>query len=328
MYRLPAEWETHEATWITWPCRLSVWPNYAETCQAYADVINGIAQFEHVHLIVNPVHLAMAKKLCTAHNVSFIDNIHADDSWSRDTSPIFLKSDANLMATCWQFNAWGKKFPDYALDAQLAQKIAKHLGIKNQSETMVLEGGSIHTNGQGRLLTTKECLLNKNRNPHLSQSHIENQLKESLLQHEVIWLENGLEGDVDTDGHIDNTACFVDLDTVMIQSSDDASDINYENFLINKAILEKNNLKLHEIPQPPAEYMGDARIPFSYINFYFANDAIILPQFGAKKADDCALEMFKDIFPSRTIVPVDALHILHGGGGIHCITMQQPKVGK
>jgi agmatine deiminase len=330
MKRLPAEWEKHESTWITWPCRLSIWPDYAKTCQAYADVVNAVAQCEPVNLIINPEQLNLAKKLCTAHQVNFIDSFSANDSWSRDTSPIFLTNDNQLIATCWQFNAWGNKFPDYALDAELSQKIAQYLAIKNTPKNMVLEGGSIHTNGEGTLLVTKECLLNKNRNPHLTQMEIEKQLKETLSINHIIWLENGLDGDVDTDGHIDNTACFVDKQSIMIQSCTDQDDPNYKNFIINKKILKAstigNALTVHEIPQPPRSYIHGARVPLSYINFYFANDAIILPTFDTKKEDNYAEGMFKEIFPQRTIMPVSAWPILQGGGGIHCITMQQPKV--
>lgn len=330
--RLPGEWEQHEATWITWPCRLSVWKDYTEACQAYADVINAIAQCEQVYLIINSEHLPLAKKLCTAHQVTFVTTFRADDSWSRDTSPIFLTTGEKLIATCWQFNAWGEKFFPYDHDAQLSQHIACYLDIEAINLPMVLEGGSIHSNGQGTLLTTRECLLNPNRNPHLTQQDIETQLKKALHIDHIIWLDKGQDGDVDTDGHIDNEACFADARTIMIQSCDDPQDPNFAIFQENKSILQNStdsqgkSFVVHEIPQPPRIYQEDARVPLSYINFYFANEAIIFPTFNSRRADDCALQLFKDIFPTRTIVPIHALPIVHGGGGIHCITMQQPKV--
>lgn len=332
LQRLPGEWETHEATWITWPCRLSVWTDYPATCKAYANVINAIAEHEPVYLLVNPEHIAIAKKLCTAHHVTFIDAIRADDSWSRDTSPIFLTDDKQLTATCWQFNAWGEKFFPYDNDAKLSKNIAQYLGINSIEIPMVLEGGSIHSNGQGTLLTTQECLLNQNRNPHFTQNDIEAQLKKNLHAEQVIWLDRGLDGDVDTDGHIDNTACFINANTIMIQSCNDPQDPNFATFQKNKAILNHSTdmhgkpFTLHEIPQPPRSFLDGARVPLSYINFYFANNAIILPTFDFRRTDDCAKQIFQDIFPNRTITPVHALPILHGGGGIHCITMQQPKV--
>jgi agmatine deiminase len=332
--RLPGEWESHEATWLTWPCRLEVWHDYPAICQAYANVINAIAQTEHVYLIVNSEHVAIAKQLCTAHNVTFIDSFRADDSWSRDTSPLFLLDDnKKLLATCWNFNAWGKKFFPYDDDAKLSQHIADYLKVESTSIPMVLEGGSVHSNGQGTLLTTEECLLNSNRNPHLTKTQIEEQLKQTLHADHVIWMDRGLDGDVDTDGHIDNAACFADANTIMIQSCDDPHDPNFAYFQKNKAILQESrdsngkSFAIHEIPQPPRIFDGDARVPLSYINFYFANDVVIFPTFDAKKADDHAFQLFKDIFPNRTIIPIHALPIVHGGGGIHCITMQQPSSG-
>lgn len=333
----PGEWESHDATWITWPCRLSVWDNFAGACQAYADVINAIAPHERVYLIINPEYLDTAKKLCTAENVIFVDTIQADDSWSRDTSPIFLKNEDGLTATCWKFNAWGKKFSPYHHDAELSKKIAHYLNrhsspLKTIEIPMVLEGGSVHSNGEGTLLTTKECLLNANRNPHLTQNEIETQLKKALHVEKIIWLDHGLDGDVDTDGHIDNAACFIDSHSIMIQSCDDSNDLNFNYFQQNKSILQNSvdskgkPFTLHEIPQPPRAYIDNARVPLSYINFYFANNVIILPTFNSAKTDDQAKEMFKDVFPKRDILPVYAWPILQGGGGIHCITMQQPKV--
>jgi agmatine deiminase len=330
--RLPGEWETHEATWITWPCRLEVWKDYSAICQAYADVVNAIAQCERVYLIINSEHLAIAQKLCTTHNITFVTTFRADDSWSRDTSPIFLTTDEKLIATCWKFNAWGEKFSPYDQDAKLSTHIAHYLNLESINIPMILEGGSVHSNGQGTLLTTEECLLNPNRNPHLNKQQIDTQLKQTLHADNVIWLDRGQDGDVDTDGHIDNTACFADSNSIMIQSCDDPQDPNFVFFQKNKAILQESTdshgkkFTIHEIPQPPRIFEDGARVPLSYINFYFANEVIIFPTFNAKKTDDCAKELFKDIFPDRTIVPIHALPIVHGGGGIHCITMQQPKV--
>lgn len=328
--RLPGEWEPHAATWITWPCRLSVWPDYAATCRAYAQVINAVAETERVYLITNPEHKAIAQKLCSAHNVTFIDTFSADDSWSRDTSPLFIIENNTLRATCWQFNAWGEKFSPYDRDAALSQHIVQYLNMPSISIPMILEGGSVHSNGEGTLLTTKECLLNTNRNPKLTQENIEANLKKHLHADKVIWLNRGLDGDVDTDGHIDNAACFIDEYRILIQSCDDQNDPNFHYFQENKAILQEStdshgkSFIIHEIPQPPRSFINDERVPLSYINFYFANEIIILPTFESPKTDDVAKQIFHDIFPDRTIISVPAWPILQGGGGIHCITMQQP----
>lgn len=333
MLRLPGEWEAHDATWITWPCRTEIWPDYSAACQAYADVINAVASHERVYLIVNPEYIAHAEKLCTRDNVVFVTDFQANDSWSRDTSPVFLlKGNTELRASCWQFNAWGEKFIPYDRDAKLAKNIAQYLNISFAEIPMVLEGGSIHANGQGTLLVTKECLLNTNRNPHLTQTQIEKQLKETLNIQNIIWLNRGIDGDVDTDGHIDNAACFSDEHSIIIQSCYDLDDLNSNYFHENKMILKESknaqgkSFIIHEIPQPPRTCINNERVPFSYINFYFANDAIILPTFNSPKTDDTAKEIFKDIFPKRHIHSINATPIVHGGGGIHCITMQQPKV--
>lgn len=331
--RLPGEWEPHAATWITWPCRLSVWPDYAATCRAYAQVINAVAETEPVYLITNPEHKAIAQKLCSVQNVTFIDTFSADDSWSRDTSPLFIIENNTLRATCWQFNAWGEKFSPYDRDAALSEHIAQYLKIPSITIPMILEGGSVHSNGQGTLLTTKECLLNPNRNPKLTQENIEENLKKHLHANKVIWLNRGIDGDVDTDGHIDNAACFIDENRILIQSCDDQNDPNFHSFKENKAILLENTdahgkpFVIHEIPQPSRSFIDHERVPLSYINFYFANEIIILPTFDSPKTDDVAEQIFHDLFPNRTIIPVPAWPILQGGGGIHCITMQQPLWG-
>ncbi|ACV26546.1 agmatine deiminase family protein [Kangiella koreensis] len=321
--RWPAEWEAHAATWMAWPCRTEIWTNGLEKAQlAFAEVANTIADYEPLFMLVKPEHKAFATKKLSS-SITLVE-MTIDDSWTRDTAPIWIAEDGKPLALDFQFNAWGNKFSPFDNDAKVADNIINYSGIQSRQIDMVLEGGAVHSNGQGTILTTKECLLNANRNPSMNQQQIEQVLLEQFGAEQVVWLEKGVAGDVDTDGHIDNIACFVEEDLVISQNCDKQS----ENFAIyeeNRQILRENNLKLVEVSEPEARYEGELRVPLSYINFYIANDAIIMPSFDCKQ-DDEAKSVLTDLFPHRTIHQINANEILVGGGGIHCITMQQPQI--
>ena len=317
----PAEWEKHQATWMAFPCRTVIWENGLEKAhQAFGKVANQISEHEPLKMLVTSAQLASAKKLLSS-NIALIET-QLDDSWTRDTAPIWIKQDGVLKGLDFDFNAWGNKFSPYSHDQAVAQFICEHAQIERIPHQMVLEGGSIHSNGAGILLTTKECLLNPNRNPNISQSEIEHELKQHLGVHQIIWLDNGVVGDVDTDGHIDNIACFVDNKTIVTQSCGEESE-NFSIYQANKSVIKNYGLNLVEIPEPSSRYTAGVRDPLSYINFYIANNCVIVPQFGCPQ-DIAARETLKELFPDRTICCVDANEILVGGGGIHCITMQQP----
>lgn len=321
--RWPAEWETHQATWMAWPCRTEIWTNGLEKAQlAFAEVANTIADYEPLYMLVKPEHKAFATKKLSS-SITLID-MDIDDSWTRDTAPIWIEENAQAVALDFKFNAWGNKFSPYDNDAKVAANIIKYTGSQSRQFDMVLEGGAIHSNGKGILLTTQECLLNPNRNPSLSQQQIEKVLLEQLGAERMVWLNKGVAGDVDTDGHIDNIACFVDEDLVISQNCNKLSE-NYSIYEENRAILKENDIKLVEISEPEARYEDELRVPLSYINFYIANDAIIMPSFGCKQ-DEEAKSVLTDLFPHRSVHQIDANEILVGGGGIHCITMQQPKI--
>ncbi|AUD78712.1 agmatine deiminase family protein [Kangiella profundi] len=321
--RWPAEWETHKATWMAWPCRTEIWTNGLEKAQlAFAEVANTIADYEPLFMLVKPEHKAFATKKLSS-SVTLVE-MAIDDSWTRDTAPIWIEENGQAVALDFQFNAWGNKFSPYGNDAKVAENIIKYTGCQSRKFDMVLEGGAVHSNGKGILLTTKECLLNPNRNPSLTQQQIEAVLLEQFGAERVVWLDKGVAGDVDTDGHIDNIACFVDEDLVISQNCDKLSE-NYSIYEENRAILKEHNIKLVEISEPEARYEDGLRAPLSYINFYIANDAIIMPSFGCKQ-DDEAKSVLTDLFPRRSVHQIDANEILVGGGGIHCITMQQPKI--
>lgn len=321
--RWPAEWQAHQATWMAWPCRTEIWTNGLEKAQlAFAEVANTIADYEPLYMLVKPEHKAFATKKLSS-SITLVDMV-IDDSWTRDTAPIWIEENGQAVALDFKFNAWGNKFSPYDNDAEVAANIIKYTGSQSRQFDMVLEGGAIHSNGKGILLTTKECLLNPNRNPSLSQQQIEKVLIEQLGAERMVWLDKGVAGDVDTDGHIDNIACFVDEDLVISQNCNKLSE-NFSIYEENRAILKENNIKLVEISEPEARYEDELRVPLSYINFYIANDAIIMPSFGCKQ-DDEAKSVLTDLFPHRSVHQIDANEILVGGGGIHCITMQQPKI--
>lgn len=329
---MPAEWETHERTFIEWPVKESlVWPdNHEEVIKGYANVINAIADFEKVTLLVNEDTYEEAKSRCKE-NVELLTIPH-NDAWCRDNGPTFIWDKCkNLAAMNWNFNAWGERFTPYDLDNQVAREIIDHVKVKGFDADIVLEGGSIHVDGEGTLLTTKECLLNKNRNPNLSMAQIEEQLKYYLGIKKIIWLNQGLYGD-ETDGHVDNVACFAKPGVILLQTCKDPKDPNYkiseENLEILRNAADANGRKITiiEMPQPPARYYKEVRLTLSYLNFYMVNQGIILPIFGedAKESDQLAKEILNEVFPSRKIVTVDGMSLIKEGGNVHCITQQMP----
>ena len=332
-FAMPAEWQRHERTLIEWPVKASlVWPeNYAEVCTGYAEVAKAIATFEKVTMIVGKDTAEDAKKLC-GDAIDYL-TIEHNDAWCRDNGPSFLLSKDNRLAGMnWQFNAWGGKYPHYELDNQVAPAVLKHFNVPCFDSPIVLEGGSIHVDGEGTLLTTRECLLNQNRNAGLKQEEIEAELKRCLKVNKIIWLNKGLFGD-ETDGHVDNTACFARVGTVILQTCHDKGDPNYDITLENLEILKNavdavgRELEIIEIPQPPGRYYEGERLTLSYLNFYFVNGGIILPVFGgdAMQADKKAAEILQALYPERQIVPVDGMALIKEGGNVHCITQQMPE---
>ncbi|MBA4686292.1 MAG: agmatine deiminase family protein [Candidatus Galacturonibacter soehngenii] len=331
-YYMPAEWERHERTFIEWPVEESlVWPdNHEEVIKGYANVINAIADFEKVTLLVNEDTYDEAKSRCKE-NVELLTIPH-NDAWCRDNGPTFVWDECkNLAAINWNFNAWGERFTPYDLDNQVASKIIDHVKVKGFDADIVLEGGSIHVDGEGTLLTTKECLLNKNRNPNLSMAQIEEQLKSYLGIKKIIWLNQGLYGD-ETDGHVDNVACFAKPGVILLQTCKDPLDPNYKISEENLEILRNatdargRKITIIEIPQPPARYYKEVRLTLSYLNFYIVNQGIILPIFGqeAKESDKLAIEILSKVFPERKVVTVDGMSLIKEGGNVHCITQQMP----
>lgn len=332
-YTMPAEWTQHERTFISWPIQASmVYPEqYEVVCASYAEIITAIAEFEPVTVVINPDDEVLVRSFVNQENVTLLPIKH-NDAWLRDNGPTFIQNaEGKLAGVNWKFNAWGGKYSPWDLDDAVAPQILKQAGITQFDAPLVMEGGSIHTDGEGTILTTEECLLNVNRNPELSREQIEAYVKEFTGSEVIIWLERGLSGD-ETDGHVDNIACFVAPGKVMIQVCDDSQDENYAITQTNLAILEQardakgRKLEIVKLQQPPrVEYEG-SRLTLSYLNFYFVNGGIILPIFGGTAADtdQKAIDTLASLFPDRRIRTVNGMGVIKEGGNVHCTTQQMP----
>jgi agmatine deiminase len=322
--RTPAEWEPHERTLMGWPCRAELWGETMEQARAdSAAVANAVAGFEPVTMIANPgTDAALARAACGT-GVEIVE-LALDDSWLRDCGPIYVVDEpGDRVAVHFAFNAWGERFPPWDHDAAVGRLIAERLGDPVVESSLVLEGGSILTDGQGTLLTTEQCLLNPNRNPSLSREQIESELQLRLGVQRFVWLGMGLVEDRDTDGHVDLIAAFTRPGHVLLQVVG-GENPNFEQCMENRARLEAAGIVVSELPLLPyAEVAGEA-IAASYLNFYICNRAVIVPVAGAD-TDQEALEIIARAYPGREIVPVPGLVLAYGGGGPHCITQQVPR---
>jgi agmatine deiminase len=328
-YTMPAEWAAHAGTWMAWPVRRDLWgAGLAQAEAQYAGVARAIARFEKLTMVANEADAARAASLCGA-GIDIVA-LPIDDSWMRDSGPSFVvNGDGEVAGVDWQFNAWGGKFPPWDKDAALAGRVLKHLGMRAFAAPFVLEGGSVHVDGEGTILTTEQCLLNPNRNPGMPRAEIEAALKAWLGGETVIWLGEGLEND-HTDGHVDDIACFVRPGVVMAAVCDDASDANHAPLADNLRRLRTARdargraLEIIEMPLPGKRVVdGVGRLASSYVNFYIANGGVVAPGFGDAR-DGTARDILAAAFPEREVVMVPAAAIIEGGGSVHCITQQQP----
>ncbi len=336
-YRMPAEWELHRATWLAWPHNLEAWPEQLERVkEIWVEMARALSREEEVCLLVcdERQQAEAAKRLreggAVMEHVS-IYRIPTVDVWIRDYGPTFLTGEKSSLAfNDWIFNGWGGKYESYMEDDSVCKEMATLLRVPVFEHDVVLEGGSIDVNGCGTCLTTEQCLLNPNRNPHLSRAEIEQKLKESLGVDHIIWLGEGIVGD-DTDGHIDDIARFVNPTTVVCALEEDSSDDNYrplkENYERLQGARDQEGKKLTIVPLPmpgPVACEGE-RLPASYANFYIANGVVLVPTYDHPN-DRKALGILKELFPERKVVGVPCAHLVAGLGAIHCVTQQEPAV--
>ena len=372
---MPAEWAPHEATLIVMPhCDFTFRVDKAET--AFLNLAHAIANEgdERVVLFCNDEAHAERVKTKIVNDKKRIEVAvcPTDDSWARDIGPTVVVANTNhadnndnnnnnnnptILGLDWDFNAWGGPeegcYWPCEQDQVATAQMCKALNVEARKVPLILEGGSIHVDGEGTVLTTQECLLNQNRNPNKTKSEIETAVLTNLGATKMIWLPFGVDGDEDTNGHVDNWACFVKTGHIVLSWTDDNEHdpVNYQRCRQAFEILEKEtdakgrSLTIHKLQLPPpmfytqdivdslALYKGTElprkvgeRMAGSYVNFYIANKAVIVPQYGCPQTDQKATETLSKLFPDRKVVGVQSIEVLIGGGNLHCITQQVPKV--
>ena len=334
-FKMPAEWTKHLRTYISWPIKASMcYPeDYEAVCRGYTEIIEAIAEFESVTIIINSEDLDKLSRSFINERIELLAVEH-NDAWLRDNGPTFLvNDDGDVAGVNWRFNAWGGKYAPWDLDDLVATEILNFFRLKQFDAPLVMEGGSFHVDGEGTLLTTEQCLLNPNRNPEMTRDQIEAELRKFLNIQKVVWLNKGLDGD-ETDGHVDNIACFAAPGRILLQVCNDPEDENYAITQENLKILNRETdaigrkFEIIPIQQPPkmCDPVTKGRLTLSYLNFYFVNGGIILPVFGgeAKESDQLAVQVLSETFPERRIRTIDGMGIIREGGNVHCTTQQMP----
>ncbi|MHA1647387.1 MAG: agmatine deiminase family protein [Promethearchaeota archaeon] len=341
-YHMPAEWHTQESVWISWPFNLETFDIYLpEVRQTYIDLFSKLLPGQFIDICINSdddmtdiqhrlefngVSISLIKKIR-------FHVIPTRDVWFRDYGPMFLiniKAQKPRAMIDWEFNAWGNKYDDLLPDNQIPSKLNQNLRLPIFRPKIILEGGSIDVNGKGTLLTTEQCLLNPNRNPNLSRNDIEIYLKSYLGIKKILWLNKGIIGD-DTDGHIDDIARFINVDTIVYANEDDSSDENFpilkENYrrLQNMTTADEKKIKLIPIPMPSPVYINEIRVPASYLNFYIGNEVVAMPTFQDSN-DAIALDILQKCFPNRHVIGINCREMVYGLGTLHCATQQFPQV--
>ena len=333
-YRMPAEWEQHAATWLSWPHNAETWPGCFDMVEpTMVEVVRVLARGEAVRInVLDADHEAHVQGLLEGAAPAGRVSTHicpTDDAWIRDHGALFVKhsEDGRLPAVDFDYNAWGGKYPPFERDRKVGRYMAETIGARRFASACVLEGGSIDVNGAGALLTTEQCLLNPNRNPKLNRSAIEAELASYLGVEQIIWLRADIAGD-DTDGHVDNLARFVAADTVVTVVEQDESDANFAGLQANREALARVDLggralRVIELPMPEPVYNDSERLPASYANFYIANQAVLVPAFGCAE-DEQARSVLAQCFPGRRVVAIDCRSLVAGLGALHCLTQQVP----
>jgi agmatine deiminase len=338
-YRMPAEWEPHRGTWLSWPHKEASWPGkFGPVPGIFAAMVRALADREEVHINVAGPSMEVSVRTLLADagagtgNVFFHHN-PTNDAWCRDHGPIFVQRTREgrreQAIVDWDFNAWGDKYPPYDLDDVVPSRIGAELGLPVFEPGIVLEGGSIDVNGRGALLTTEACLLHPNRNPGLDRTSIAGYLREYLGVTKILWLGDGIAGD-DTDGHVDDITRFVDPGTVVTVVEDDPQDENHEPLRKNLERLrgmtdqDGRPLRVVTLPMPRPLYHDGHRLPASYANFYIANELVLLPTYDPARDEEAAATLAA-LFPGREIVGIDCTDLVWGLGAFHCVTQQWPR---
>jgi len=339
-YRLPAEFETQEAIWLSWPSNKESCPKTFHRLQdKFGEIAALISRYERVRINA-PMLSHMNIRLSIADNEGDLSQVDlyehpTNDVWCRDHGPIFIKHNetGKVAITDWQFNAWGGKFPPFDLDNGIPEKAAAVLKMERFTSDLILEGGAIETNGKGILLTTENVLLNKNRNPDWSKADVEKELKTMLGVSEIVWFKKGIEGD-DTDGHVDDIVRFIRDDALICMVEPKETDPNFRTL---KEIRERlddlrapdgGKMEIIEVEMPLGIEVKDwrlSRLPASYANFLIVNNAVLVPIFGQKKRDAQAEDKIAECFPGREIISISAKDLVMEGGALHCIAMHEPK---
>ena len=334
-YRMPAEWEPHSGTWLTWPHNPETWPgqDMQQVQTEFRSIVKHLASDAPVHILVNDEEMEKSvESILKTHDVKmeniFLHDIPTNDSWIRDYGPNFIvKTDGKVAANDWDFDSWGRKYK-WELDDLAGTVIAEESGLDHFKPEIVLEGGAIDVNGLGTCMTTESCLLNPNRNDGISREEMKKILKDYLGVSKIIWLNGGMKGD-DTDGHIDNLARFVNPRTIVCAVEEDEFDENYSSLKKNYERLktatdqDDNPLEIVTIPMPGYIGSREERLPASYANFYIGNKSVLVPVYDHPN-DKRALTTLEPLFPDRKIIPISCKTLIWGLGGIHCLTQQQP----
>jgi agmatine deiminase len=329
-YRMPAEWEPHEATWIAWPHNEEDWPGRFEPIPwVYGEIVRKLSASERVRILVQDADAEESARLVLTKvgaNLAAVEFFcqPTDRVWARDFGPSFVHdATGRIAAIKWRFNGWAK-YDNHLRDETAGRAIAALAGVPMVAPDFVLEGGALDVNGAGWLMTTEECLLSKvqERNPGVDRSGVERMLGNSLGIERVVWLRNGIAGD-DTHGHVDDLARFTGVDEAVIVAEDDPSDPNYAPLQENLEILRSTGIRVRKLPMPAPLWFDGVRLPASYANFYIANGLVLVPTFNDPH-DRVALNILAECFPGREIVGINCVELVWGLGTLHCMTQQQP----
>lgn len=340
-FRMPAEWEAHEATWLAWPHETTDWPGkFAAIPWVYGEIVRHLSRVERVRILTdNAAAEQKARRVLKKCHVSIeaveFFQVPTDRSWTRDFCPMFVRNNNGERGVLnWHFNGWAK-YENSKRDDAATEVLAAQLGFETWSpfwkgKRVVLEGGSIDVNGSGSILTTEECLLSEiqARNPDLTRADIEEIFDHYLGANQTLWLRNGIAGD-DTHGHIDDLARFTDKHTVVIASEQDPAELNFEPLKENLALLREMRdqdgepFRVETLPMPQPVFFNSQRLPASYANFYIANKIVLVPTFNDAN-DRVALNKLAELFPDRQVIGIGSTDLVLGLGTLHCMTQQQP----